>query len=166
MQTPITQGRYAQWPECSQLLPSLSRVTPSGISEDSSELIGCPISRSCTAYCVHLEPQAPGLSLAGFRLVIPDHALGLPVFRARSLCCCHSAQSLSGRPAHCPFRGLLGVHSCYGLHNRAVTVYRDTLTEGFSRFVASIAAPVASGWSVFRVGFAPLENAAFARRTL
>ena len=31
----------------------------------------------------------------------------------------------SGRPAHRPFRGLLGVHSRYGLHTRAVTVYRD-----------------------------------------
>src|ERR1700731_3227786 len=28
---------------------------------------------------------------------------------------------LSGRPAHCPFRGLLGVHSRCGLHTRAVT---------------------------------------------
>src|SRR5258707_4604038 len=61
----------------------------------------------------------------------------------------------SGRPAHCPFRGLLGVHSRYGLHTRAVTVFRDTLSEGFSHFVASIAAPVASGWSGCRVGFAP-----------
>src|SRR4249920_3315675 len=33
----------------------------------------------------------------------------------------------SGRPAHRPFRGLLGVHSRYGLHTRAVTVYRDPL---------------------------------------
>src|SRR5271169_1137717 len=62
---------------------------------------------------------------------------------------------LSGRPAHCPFRGLLGVHSRYGLHTRAVTVFRDTLSEGFSHFVTSIAAPVASGWSGCRVGFAP-----------
>src|SRR3989442_5755321 len=61
----------------------------------------------------------------------------------------------SGRPVHCPFRGLLGVHSRYGLHTRAVTVYRDTLSEGFSHFVTSIAAPVASGWSVCRVGLAP-----------
>ena len=28
---------------------------------------------------------------------------------------------LSGRPAHRPFRGLLGVHSRCGLHTRAVT---------------------------------------------
>jgi hypothetical protein len=48
---------------------------------------------------------------------------------------------------HRPFRGLLSVHSHYGLHTRAVTVYRDTLSEGFSHFVTSIAAPVASGWS-------------------
>ncbi|HEY6290259.1 MAG TPA: hypothetical protein VI455_01680, partial [Terriglobia bacterium] len=62
---------------------------------------------------------------------------------------------MSGRPAHRPFRGLLGVHSRYGLHTRAVTVFRDTLSEGFSYFVTSIAAPAASGWSVRRVGFAP-----------
>src|SRR3990172_11740115 len=65
---------------------------------------------------------------------------------------------LSGRPAHRPFRGLLGVHSRYGLHTRAVTVFRDTLSEGFSHFVSSIAAPVASGWKSWsrcRVGLAP-----------
>src|SRR6476469_7947700 len=61
----------------------------------------------------------------------------------------------SGRPAHRPFRGLLGVHSRYGLHTRAVTVYRDTLSEGFSHFVTSMTAPAASGWSGCRVGLAP-----------
>jgi hypothetical protein len=66
-----------------------------------------------------------------------------------------SPKGLSGRPAHRPFRGLLGVHTRYGLHTRAVTVYRDTLSEGFSHFVTSIAAPVASGWSVCRVGLSP-----------
>jgi hypothetical protein len=37
------------------------------------------------------HPTAPGLSLAGVRLIIPDHALGLPVLRALSLyaCCRH-----------------------------------------------------------------------------
>src|SRR5579872_6104797 len=63
--------------------------------------------------------------------------------------------TLSGRPAHRPFRGLLGVHSRCGLHTRAVTVYRDTLTRGFSHFVTSMTAPVASGWSGCRVGLAP-----------
>src|SRR5713101_2702126 len=88
---------------------SHSRATPSAVSEHSSELIGCPISRSFTTFCVCLElrslpstgitrlhryneplrhPSAPSLSLAGVRLVIPDHALGLPVLRALSLCTC------------------------------------------------------------------------------
>ena len=126
-------------------------------------LIGCPISRSFTTYCVCLElrslpstgitrlqryykplrhPGAPGLSLPGVRLVIADHASGLPVLRTLSLCtCCRhtpaqrlgvllrsftqpcqpSPKGSSGRPAHRPFRGLLGVHSRYGLHTRAVT---------------------------------------------
>ena len=37
----------------------------------------------------------------------------------------------------------------------ALSPIRDTLSEGFSHFVTSIAAPVASGWSRCRVGFAP-----------
>jgi hypothetical protein len=58
---------------------------------------------------------------------------------------------------------LLGVHSRYGLHTRAVTIsiYRDTLSEGFSHFVTSIAVPVTSGWSVCRVGFAPTGKRRF-----
>src|SRR6202171_5822144 len=88
---------------------TLSRATPSAASEHLLELIGFPISRSFTTYCVCLElrslpstgvtrlpryyeplrhPGAPSLSLAGFRLAIADHALGLPVFRALSLCTC------------------------------------------------------------------------------
>src|SRR6266513_1497435 len=50
---------------------------------------------------------------------------------------------------------LLGVHSRYGLHTRTVTVFRDPLSEGFSHFVTSMTAPVASGWSGCRVGLAP-----------
>ena len=64
-----------------------------------------------------------------------------------------SPKGLSGRPAHRPFRGLLGVYSRYGLHTR--TPIRDTHSEGFSYLVTSIAAPVASGWSGCRVGLAP-----------
>ena len=69
--------------------------------------------------------------------------------------CQPSPKGSSGRPARRPFRGLLGVHLRYGLHTRAVTVYRDTLSEGFSHFVTSMTAPVASGWNVRRVGLAP-----------
>ena len=55
----------------------------------------------------------------------------------------------SGRPAHRPFRGLLGVHSRCSPHTRHVTVFRDALvTRGFNRFVTSTVAPVASGWSI------------------
>src|SRR5471032_3138559 len=101
---------------------TLSRATPSAASEQFSELIGCPISKSLTTYCVCLElrslpstgvtrlpryyeplrhPRAPGLSLAGVQLVIADHALGLPVFRASSLCTCrrHYPGAASGRIA-------------------------------------------------------------------
>ena len=37
----------------------------------------------------------------------------------------------------------------------ALSPIRDTHSEGFSQFVTSVAAPVASGWSVCRVGLAP-----------
>jgi hypothetical protein len=37
----------------------------------------------------------------------------------------------------------------------ALSPIRDTLSEGFSQFVTSMAAPVASGWSVCWVGFTP-----------
>src|ERR1700760_3782448 len=37
----------------------------------------------------------------------------------------------------------------------ALSPIRDTLIEGFSHFVASMTAPIASGWSGCRVGFAP-----------
>src|SRR5450631_3563995 len=107
---------------------TLSRATLSAVSDHLSELIGFPISRSFPTYCVCLElrslpstrvtrlqryyeplrhPKAPGLSLAGFRLVIADHALGLPVFRALSLCtCCRQYPgAASGRSfAHSPRR--------------------------------------------------------------
>ena len=100
----------------------LSHATPSAVSEHSLEFIGCPISRSFTTYCVCLElrslpstgitqlpryyeplrhPKAPSLSLTGFRLVVADHALGLPVFRALSLCTCcrHYPGAATGRIA-------------------------------------------------------------------
>jgi len=54
-----------------------------------------------------------------------------------------------------PFRGLLSVHSRYGLHTRAATIYCGTHTEGFNHVVTSIVAPVASGWSDGRLGFSP-----------
>ena len=122
------------------------------------------------------HPKAPGTSLTGFRLVIPDHDKGLPVLPAIPLCtCCRhypgtasgcllcslhqtyqpSPHWRTGRPVHRPFRGLLSVHSRYDLHTRQVT-YVTFYTRGFSHFVTSMTAPIASGWSKScRVGFSP-----------
>src|SRR6202790_3089685 len=177
--------------------PSLSRATPSAASEHLSELIGFPISMSFTTYCVCLElrslpstgitrlqryyeplrhPKAPGLSLTGFRLVLADHALGLPVLRALSLCTCcrHYPGAASGRTASLtspsrislPRKGrrvglrIVLFEACSAFTRvtactLAPSPIRDALFEGFSYFVTSIAAPVASGWSVCRVGLAP-----------
>src|SRR4051812_48814159 len=57
----------------------------------------------------------------------------------------------------------IDVHSRYGLHTRAVTVFSDTLTEGFSHFVTSIAAPVAPAGAV--AGGSCSQSAALSRRT-
>jgi hypothetical protein len=89
------------------------------------------------------HPKAPSLSVTGVRLVVPDHAEGLPVLRALSLCrCCRhfpgtatDGTTLLIRPVmsafpervvgsacvHWPFRGFLSVHSRYGPHTRAAT---------------------------------------------
>src|SRR5271169_3666332 len=175
----------------------LSRATPSAVSEHSSEFIGCPISRSFAAYCVCLElrslpsasvtrlqryceplrhPKAPSLSLAGFRLVIADHALGLPVFRALSLCTCRRhypgaasgriASLISSRRISLPRKGcrvglrIVLYEDCPAFTRVAACTFalspiRDTLIEGFSHFVTSTTAPIASGWSDCRVGLAP-----------
>jgi hypothetical protein len=49
----------------------------------------------------------------------------------------------AGRLLNCTFRSLLGVHSSYGLH--ACRVTKVTLTGGFSGFVSSPAALIATG---------------------
>src|SRR5216684_3446473 len=89
------------------------------------------------------HPKAPGLSLAGFRLVValttpwgfpccvrfvvymlpplPRRSAWTYCFRSVTQPCQPSPKGLSGRPAHRPFRGLLSVHSRCGLHTRAVT---------------------------------------------
>jgi len=85
------------------------------------------------------EKSAP---FAGFRLVIADTLWGFPCCVPSP--CVHAVattpaqrlgvlfalvhpavsafpKALLCRPAHCPFRGLISVHSRYGLHTRAVT---------------------------------------------
>ena len=126
------------------------------------------------------HPGAPGLSLAGVRLIIPDHASGCPVLRALSLCACcrhypgaadgltrrskiaHPCQPspipLSGRPAHRPFRGLLSVYLRCGLHTRTVTVCRDRYPKASDTssppcLLRSLPAGAVAGW-----GLHPLEK--------
>jgi hypothetical protein len=176
---------------------TLARATPSAASEHSLELIGFPISRSFTTYCVCLElrslpstgvtrlpryyeplrhPRAPSLSLTGFWLVIADHASGLPVFRALSLCTCRRhypgaaseriASLISSRRISLPRKGcrvdlrIVLFEDCSAFTRvaactLALSPIRDTLIEGFSHFVTSMTAPIASGWSGCRVGLAP-----------
>jgi hypothetical protein len=120
-------------------------------------------------------------------LIIPDHTSGFPVLRALSLCTCcrhypgaadgrsprskftHPCQPspipLSGRPAHRPFRGLLGVYSRCGLHTRAVTKF-VTAIRGLQTFRHLHACP-----GCFRLERSPggactrWKSAALSRRT-
>src|SRR5712671_5339747 len=96
-----------------------------------------------------------------------DHAVGLPVLRMLSLCTCcrHYSGAASGRTSSLtspsrislPRKGrrvglrivLFEVCSAFTRVTActlAPSPIRDALSEGFSHFVTSIAAPVASGW--------------------
>src|SRR6476660_4983602 len=120
--------------------------------------------------------MAPDLSLAGFRLVIADRAMGLPVLRTLSVCTCcrhypgaaagHTLRSASPSRISLPRKGcrvglrIVLFEDCSAFTRvtactLALSPIRDTLTRGFSHFVTSMTAPVASGWSVRRVGLAP-----------
>ncbi len=54
--------------------------------------------------------------------------------------------NVPGRLPHCLFRGLLDVHSRYGLPVRGIA-FTILSIEGFGDIIASIAAPIATGWS-------------------
>ena len=122
------------------------------------------------------HPMRSGQSLAGVRLVIPDHPMGLPVLRALSLCTCcrHYPGAATGRrrrsshPAVSAFPDNVVGSTCTSSFSRIARrslalrpaharghLYVTCYTEGFSHFVSSMTAPVASGWSGCRVGFSP-----------
>jgi len=125
------------------------------------------------------HPRAPGLSLTGVRLVLSSLTwprLGLPVLRALSLCTCcrHYPGAAAGRrrrsshPAVSAFPDNVVGSACTSSFSRIAQrslalrpahsrrhLYVTCYTEGFSHFVTSMTAPVASGWSVRRVGLAP-----------
>jgi hypothetical protein len=71
-----------------------------------------------------------------------------------------------GRLLHYLFRGLLSVHSRYGLHAHRVA-FATLCTEGFSGFVTSTTASIVTGRNEPAPGrdFHPLWTNAFSRRT-
>jgi hypothetical protein len=71
--------------------------------------------------------------------------------------CQPSPPLVAGRPAHRPFRGLLSVHSRYGLHTRRGHQVTP-LPEGFRHFVTSMPAPVLPAGAVAGWGLHPLEK--------
>ena len=126
------------------------------------------------------HPKAPGLSLAGVRLVIADHAKGLPVLRALPLCaCCRhypgaaievtlrsfspNRISLLRRGRRIGLRNVLFEACSAFTHVTAYTLAGSPKATpyigGFSYFVTSIAAPIASGRSdLAGWDFHPLEK--------
>ena len=111
--------------------------------------------------------------MIGFR---SNHALGLPVLRALSLCaCCRyypgaaaGCSPRSSHPAVAAFPDNVVGSACTSSFSRLAQrslalrpahsrrhLYVTCYTEGFSHFVTSMTAPVASGWSGCRVGLAP-----------
>ena len=116
----------------------------------------------------------------------------LPVLRALSLCTCcrHYPGAAAGRrhrsshPAVSAFPDNVVGSACTSSFSRFARrslalrpahsrrhLYVTCYTEGFSHFVTSMTAPVASGWSIRRVGLAPtgkrrLVHGAHVKRTL
>ena len=101
-------------------------------------------------------------------MVIPDHAIGLPVLRTLSLCTCRrqypgaapGRRLRSSRPAVSAFPEIAVGSACTSTFSRLARrslalrpapsrghLYVTRYTEGFSHFVTSMTAPVASGWS-------------------
>ena len=142
------------------------------------------ITRLHQSYGPLRHPRRPGLALASCQLIASattaraSRVASGPLFAcmpsliprqvwwnlfARTVPSASAFPRLSaGRLLHCPFRGLLSVHSRYGLHARQVT--KVTLyTGGSDGFVASAAAPIATEWSepVLGRGFHPQWTSAF-----
>ena len=101
------------------------RLIPTAITAGASRVASGPL-------CLHAVANTPAGSMETVRSSFPSTS-AFPRFSA-------------GQLLHYPFRGLHNVHDCYGLQTRQVT--NVTLyTRGFSSFVASTTAPIATGWS-------------------
>src|SRR5258705_5794290 len=111
----------------------------------------CPrlgASRVACAFLVYMPPPIPRCSSWAYSSLISPSHFSLPRYgrRVGLHIVLFEACSAFTRVAACTL---------------ALSPIRDTLIEGFSHFVTSMTAPIASGWS----GLHPLESAAFARRT-
>jgi hypothetical protein len=157
-------------------LPNLRSLATCYVRLELRPLPSTGVTRLRRYYGPLRHPAAPGHAVTGLRLVVPDHATGLPVLRALSLCtcCCHypgvatggttlliqpavSAFPGSGsRSAHASSFSRIAQHSLAlrPAHSRCHRISWQ-LSEGFRHFVTSMPAPVASGWSICRVGLAP-----------
>src|SRR6476646_6547964 len=112
--------------------------------------------------------------------------MGLPVLRTLSLYTCRRhypgaaseriASLISSRRISLPRKGcrvdlrIVLFEACSAFTRVAACILalspiRDTLIEGFSHFVTSMTAPIASDWSDCRVGLAPTGKRRLARRT-
>jgi len=158
-------------------LPNLLSFPTSCVCLELRPLPSTGITRLPRYYGPLRHPNASGLSLAGVRLVIPA-----PRKRASRVACVSLVYMLSPLPRHSNGGTTLLIHpSCINLprygcrvglcnvlfeacsaftHVTACTLalspnFATRFTGGFNHFVASIVAPVASGWSGCRVGLSP-----------
>jgi len=69
-------------------LPNLLSLATSCVDTEPRLLPSTGITRLQRYYKPLRHPVAPGPSLTGIRLIVPDHATGLPVLRMCSLCTC------------------------------------------------------------------------------
>src|SRR3984893_9060649 len=112
------------------------------------------VSRVACAFLVYVLPPLPRCSRGAYSLALTRPSVS--AFPGRGTGSAHTSsfsgiarRSLTLRPAH----------------SRRSPI-RDPLSEGFRHFVASMPAPVASGWSdVAGWESHPLESAALSRRT-
>ena len=126
--------------------PHAARPVPRGRPVGSrSHRLGSPVLRAFSL-CRHAIATTPAGSSQGSGCSLDFDDGGLPQMSAGSA------------PAVKSFRGLLGVHACYGLPARGVA--NATLSiEGFGSIVTSTTAPIATGWSnSCQVGIAPTEE--------
>ncbi|MBN6743124.1 hypothetical protein JKG47_22115 [Acidithiobacillus sp. MC6.1] len=82
-------------------MPNLPSLITCCVDPELRPLPSTGITRLPRYYEPLRHPQAPGLSVTGVRLVVPDHAKGLPVLRALSLyaCCRHYSGTATGGPS-------------------------------------------------------------------